>query len=340
MKNFFISLFILTLFQTTIKSQEIVEPSPIKWYSLEQAQELRKKQNRPLLIDMYTDWCGWCKVMMKTTFSNKEVVNFINAYFYPVRFNAETKDTITYRDTSYVSKGKNHELAQKLMAGKMAFPTIVFVDKEWNATPIPGYTKAPEFIPLLIFFGEEVYKSSSYDKFEKYFNLTYLNKENELNKDSLTAGKVKWYSFEEAEKLNKKEPRLLYIDIFANMYISCNIMKETTYTHPVIADYLNKYYYPVRFNAASQDTVNAFGGTFLNHGKGPFSLHALAADLMGGKIQFPTLVHINKKGQLINRMTGYLSPEQLEPILIYFAKNKHTSVEWQKYLQSFESKIE
>ena len=50
-----------------------------------------------MFIDVYTDWCGWCKHMMKTTFANKGIANYINTQYIPVRFDAETLDTITFR---------------------------------------------------------------------------------------------------------------------------------------------------------------------------------------------------------------------------------------------------
>src|ERR1700756_3443668 len=68
----------------------------VKWLTFKEAQEEMKKQPKPLLIDIYTDWCGWCKHMVKTTYSDPNLAGYINTYFYPVQFNAETHDTIEY----------------------------------------------------------------------------------------------------------------------------------------------------------------------------------------------------------------------------------------------------
>src|ERR1700677_1134279 len=67
-----------------------------KWLTFKVAQKEMKKEQKPFLIDIYTDWFGWCKPMVKTTYSHPNIANYINTYFYPIQFNAETHDTIDY----------------------------------------------------------------------------------------------------------------------------------------------------------------------------------------------------------------------------------------------------
>ena len=69
-------------------------PSLVKWMTFKEAFEANKKTPKPFLIDVYTDWCGWCKRMMATTYSNPAIAAYVNQNFYPVKFNAETKDSI------------------------------------------------------------------------------------------------------------------------------------------------------------------------------------------------------------------------------------------------------
>ena len=76
---------------------------PINWLTLEEADSLYKIQKRPMFIDVYTDWCGWCKRMDASTFKDPTVAAYLNANFYPVKLNAETKDTITFNGKTYTN---------------------------------------------------------------------------------------------------------------------------------------------------------------------------------------------------------------------------------------------
>jgi len=104
----------------------------VEWMTLTEALKKQKEQPKKIFIDIYTEWCGWCKVMSKNTFSNKQIAAYINQYFYPVRFDAETTDTIEYLGKKYVNKGvgrkPTHELAYVLTNNRPSYPTITYLD--------------------------------------------------------------------------------------------------------------------------------------------------------------------------------------------------------------------
>ncbi|MEQ9230222.1 MAG: thioredoxin family protein, partial [Cyclobacteriaceae bacterium] len=68
----------------------------IQWVSFEEAVELSKKEPRKLLIDLYTDWCGWCKRMDRDTYSQPEIIKAINENFYAIKFNAEQPEPVEF----------------------------------------------------------------------------------------------------------------------------------------------------------------------------------------------------------------------------------------------------
>ena len=81
----------------------------IHWLTIPEAEEQYRKQPKPYVFDFYTDWCGWCKHMDKTTYSDPVVVSFINRNFYPVRINAESADTVRFRNKVYLPVRNGHK---------------------------------------------------------------------------------------------------------------------------------------------------------------------------------------------------------------------------------------
>ena len=127
---------------------------------------------------MYTDWCGWCKRMDRDVYGKKPIVDYLNKKFYAVKFNAEKyKEDIEFQGKVFKfvpppQGGRNgiHELAYALMDQKASYPTTVFIDEELRPLQaIPGYQKAPFFDTILNFIGEDNYKKTPWQEFEKSY---------------------------------------------------------------------------------------------------------------------------------------------------------------------------
>jgi thioredoxin-related protein len=137
------------------------EEYKINWVSIEEAEELQKKEDRPIYIDVYTTWCGPCKMMSAKTFTNKKVIEIMNSKFYAVKFDAESNKTINFNHKEYMSPGRNHSFTSFLQV--RAFPTSVFIDSDLNIiTSVAGYFTPKEFIPMLEYIGNNHYKTTSW----------------------------------------------------------------------------------------------------------------------------------------------------------------------------------
>jgi len=161
MKN----LLLVVIFFSSIFSS-IAQDNEINWMSLEDAVEAQSKEPRKIIMDMYTTWCGPCKLLDKNTFQNPDVATYINKNYYAVKFNAEGNTDVTFKEKTYSNpnfdpskKGRNsqHELAGSF--GVNAYPTIVFIDENGGLiAPIPGY-KAPNQLEIFLkLFATNKYK--------------------------------------------------------------------------------------------------------------------------------------------------------------------------------------
>lgn len=146
-------------------------PDGIQWISFEEAVILSEKNPKKVFIDVYTSWCGWCKKMDATTFKEADVVKYINANFYPVKLNAETKDTIRFRDKEfrYVTEYKANELAVSLLSGKMGYPSYVLLDEKFAlmTAPVQSYLEKKDLMPILEYYGGNIYKEKSWEEYKK-----------------------------------------------------------------------------------------------------------------------------------------------------------------------------
>lgn len=126
---------ILFLFLVTTSISLYSQNKPVKWYTIREAEVLSRQSFRPIFIDTYTDWCGWCKKMDQETFTNPVIADILNNKFYPVKFDAEGKESIDFFGQTYINDGKAgkaHQLAVALLRGQLSYPTVVFLTKQDN----------------------------------------------------------------------------------------------------------------------------------------------------------------------------------------------------------------
>ncbi len=166
-----LSIFLLSSFKVNPSSD-----AKVNWLTFNDLTEKLKENKKPVIIDVYTDWCHWCKVMEKETYQNKKVAEYINQNYYAVSFNAEGKDDITFRNKvfSYDPQYKINMLTVALTNGQLSFPTTVIIPDE-NSAPIavPGYLKPRELELIVKYFGSGANKTQSFPDFQKTFHATW-----------------------------------------------------------------------------------------------------------------------------------------------------------------------
>ena len=155
----------------------------IKWLNIEQAESLAKQDGsnaKKYLVDCYTDWCGWCKRMDRDTFSDTLIARIVDFYFYPVKFNTESIEPVTFNSKVYTNsatksrRGSTHALAYFLLNNRLSYPSFSVLSSEGTLLTIcPGYHEAAEFEVFLVFMGEEFYKQMNFETFSKDYHSKY-----------------------------------------------------------------------------------------------------------------------------------------------------------------------
>jgi len=138
-------------------SFSFVQAQEIKWMSFDEAIALQKENPKPIFMDVYTDWCGPCKMLDKNTFQTKEVSEYINANYYAVKFNGEGNTTVNYKGRKFSNpsydanrKGRNsmHEFTGFLKVE--GYPSMYVLDKTGEiAKVIVGYYQPEQLLSEL-----------------------------------------------------------------------------------------------------------------------------------------------------------------------------------------------
>ena len=174
MKTIFIQLSLTLLILSSAYSQS---SDKIHWYSFEDAVKLNAQHPKKVFIDIFTDWCGWCKELDRSTFSNPVITKIMNENFYAVKLNAERTDTIVFNGYTFVNpnpKGQRsvHQLASSMLKGKMMYPSMVFMDDSMRLiTVVQSYLKPTQLEPILAYIGNNYYKTMPYDSFAKTYKI-------------------------------------------------------------------------------------------------------------------------------------------------------------------------
>lgn len=167
---FFCSFFVFFL-STNLSAKE-----KINWITLSEAQQKIKEKPKPILIDLYTNWCYWCKVMDNKTYQNQKVVKYINENFYAVKLNAESENQLFWNEQkfNYNKDNKLNDFALYVTAGQPGFPTtVIFTGLKQNPAAIPGYMSPREIEGILKYFGEDYYEKESFESFSANFKNTW-----------------------------------------------------------------------------------------------------------------------------------------------------------------------
>ena len=152
---------------TTLRAQ-------VKWHTIEEASEA-KIGTRLYMVDFYTDWCGYCKKMDRETFSDVTVAKILNSYYYPVKFNAEGRQPVTWRGRTFRAGNDRrrsvHEFALSTLGSRMGFPTVAIFRADGTlVNTIPGFYPAKDFAMFLWYFASGDCDRYPFERYTRIFD--------------------------------------------------------------------------------------------------------------------------------------------------------------------------
>ena len=141
----------------------------IHWQSFQQTDKLLKENPKKVFITLYTSWCKWCKKLEGEVLADTVLSNYINGHYYAIRFNAESKEDVSFfgQTFSYDPIAKVHSLALALMEGEIGYPSSFILNEELELLqPVKGFVKKEEISPILQFYGDNHYKSKTWEEYK------------------------------------------------------------------------------------------------------------------------------------------------------------------------------
>jgi len=121
----------------------------VAWLDWDEGMRQARASNRPILVDVYTNWCGWCKRMDRDVYARADVRDYLAGSFVTIKLNAESQARGTYEGRSLTSRA----LASRL--GVRSYPTTLFLRPGGaRIVTVPGYVPADRFLLLLRYIGD------------------------------------------------------------------------------------------------------------------------------------------------------------------------------------------
>ncbi len=327
-------LFWIAFFTTNLFAQTTDLPKSVEWKNFDEVSQLFAKDQRPVFIYLY-DTNPFCKMMTDSTLGNQEVVNYLNIAFYNIKFDVASKEEVKFFDGNTYYKDdykKYHDLINNIIGEEIELPALLIYSRDAQGQVFYNYRDRDHIFPILIYYNEEIYKSTTYEEFEKRYFEAYPIGMQQI----ITRLNLKWLPFNEMLELQKEKPKKVLIDIYYNYSIAATMMRTKTYNDPIISKYLNENYYLTTVDAKTTDEITIKGITYKNQ-NAAHGFHDFPIDILSGNIRFPAFVILDEEFNLLDRVQIYLTPEAIEPIFRYYGDDKYKTQKYDEYMKNFTS---
>ena len=100
MRSYKTTLLALILIATIGVSDIKAQPS-LQWYSIDQVEQVAKKERKKILIEVFTQWSDGFRQLERNSLNQQQIVSYLKDKFLTVKFDAETRTDVNYRSRTY-----------------------------------------------------------------------------------------------------------------------------------------------------------------------------------------------------------------------------------------------
>lgn len=161
MKAWLYTILILILTGCAEPSMDVRPAPEIQWIGIEEGLRTGQETDRKILVNIYTDWCNFCKKMTDTVYPDSTVRQTVFEHFVPVGLNAESDAIVLFKGEPISEK----DLARQL--GVRSYPTLLFMSSSGELIlQSNGYMPAGDFNRMLTYIGTSAYETMEFIQFE------------------------------------------------------------------------------------------------------------------------------------------------------------------------------
>lgn len=156
-----------------------VMPPEVEWYAFDDGVTAAKSEGKHIMVDVYTDWCGWCKKLERETYADYAVRSILKESYVSVKLKGDSGKKLRVKGQSaqygtqtllqFVSTDEPSISEQNLTRGVLriaGFPTILFLSPDGRMiTKLPGFHDARSFVNIINFIKDDMYEVMSYNDY-------------------------------------------------------------------------------------------------------------------------------------------------------------------------------
>jgi len=334
---YFIAFFWANILLLLASSKGFSQPmldTVINWKTVSEVQLLMKTAPRQIMTFFYNPGEDTSRIMLDKTLNQKEICNYVNSRFYAIRIDVTTADSIEWFDQKkYALRTGSpfNELAIHLLGEKPVCPSLLFFNLEKAGSTFKGFKNRYEMRCILVYFFEEVDKTTPFELWAKAYQITYPPFGPPKNLES----PIKWHSLKEALALQKKNPKGLFINWYARLNVGSMVILFNAFENPKVAKYMNEHFYCVRLDAHSKDTLYWDKAYFNEPLKGKFNQMALKQ--LDEKMKFPALLFFDKNRKLTVIQQCYLGPLNFLALASYAGSGSYKTIKFKDFIKTFKA---